>query len=110
VDPDAQILNEDTKLLTHAVRMSTYNAETALARILRPHYPRAEDEGRALLQEAYRTSGDLQIVNGDLHVRLDPLTAPRRSRALAALCTALTATQTVYPGTTHKIIYMVKGY
>jgi hypothetical protein len=33
-------------------------------------------------------------------VRLDPLTAPRRTRALAALCAQLNDTQTCYPGTT----------
>jgi hypothetical protein len=33
--------------------MSAYNTESALARLLRPHYPRGEDEGRALLREAF---------------------------------------------------------
>ena len=108
VNPDAQLINEDTKLLTHAVRMATYNAESALARLLHPHYPRADDEARALLREAFTTSGDIHPAGGDLHIRLDPLSAPRHSRALAALCAELTATETRYPGTKHKIIYTVK--
>jgi len=44
--------------------MSAYNAESALARLLRPHYPQVEDEGRALLREAFILTGDLQI-NGE---------------------------------------------
>ena len=43
-----------------------------------------------------------------LHVRLDPATAPRRSRALHTLCEQLTATETIYPDTQLKIAYSVK--
>ena len=90
--------------------MSAYNTEAALARLLRPHYPRGEDEGRALLREAFTLTGDLQIIGSTLHVRLDPAGAPRRSRALAALCAELTATATRYPGTDLTLAYSVKGH
>jgi hypothetical protein len=86
-----------TKLITHAIRMSAYNAETTLARLLREHYPRAADEARALLREAMRLPGDIHITGDTLHLRLDPATAARRSRAIAGLCHELTATQTRYP-------------
>jgi len=78
--------------------MSAYNSESALARLLRPHYSRGDDEA-ALLREAFTLSGDLHIIQGTLHIRLDLSSAPRRSKALAALCTELTATATRYPGT-----------
>jgi len=48
-----------------------------------PHYARAEDEARSLLRETYRASGDLEVVGNELHVRIAPLSAGRRSRALA---------------------------
>jgi hypothetical protein len=99
-----------TKLITHAIRMNAYNAETALARLLREHYPRATDEARALLREAMRLPGDIHINGDTLHLRLDPATAARRSRAIAGLCHELTATQTRYPGTDLKIKYSVKGH
>jgi hypothetical protein len=108
VRPDARLLDEERKLLTHAIRMAAYNAESTLARMLRPHYARADDEARALLREAMTLSGDLHIVGDTLNVRLDPATAPRRSRALAALCEQLTATQTRYPDTKLKIAYSIK--
>lgn len=110
VDPDARLLDEERKLLTHAVRISAYNAESVLARLLRPHYARADDEARALLREAFTLSGDIQIASDRLHVRLDPASAPRRSRALAALAAALTTTETLYPGTQLKLVYTVKGF
>jgi hypothetical protein len=42
--------------------MSAYNTESALARLLRPHYARGQDEARALLREAFTLTGDLQII------------------------------------------------
>ena len=110
VRPGSRLLETERKLLTHAIRMSAYNAESALARLLRPHYPRSQDEGRALLREAFTLTGDLQIIGSTLHVRLDPASAPRRSRALAALTTELTATATRYPGTDLTLAYSVKGH
>jgi hypothetical protein len=110
VCPDARLLDEETKLITHAIRMSAYNAESTLARLLREHYPRANDEPRALLREAMRLPGDIHITGDTLHLRLDPATAPRRSRAIAGLCHELTATQTRYPGTNLRIEYSVKGH
>ena len=110
VRPDARLLNEERKLITHAIRMSAYNAESILARMLHGHYARADDEARALVREAFTLSGDIDVRDGQLHVRLDPATAPRRSRALAALCQELTATETIYPGTDLTIAYSVKHH
>ena len=90
--------------------MSAHNAESALARLLRPRYPRSEDEGRALLREAFALPGDLEIIGATLRARLDPASAPRRSRALAAPAAELTATATRYPGTDLTLAYSVKGH
>ena len=110
VRPGSRQLETERKLLTHAIRMSAYNSESALARLLRPHYSRGEDETRSLLREAFTLPGDLQILGDTLHVRLDPASAPRRSRALAALCTELTDTATRYPGTDQTLAYSIKGH
>jgi transposase-like protein len=110
VRPGSRLLETETKLLTHAIRMSAYNTESALARLLRPHYARSDDEARALLREAFTLSGDIQITGNTLHVRLDPASAPRRSNALAALCTELTDTATRYPGTDLTLAYSIKRH
>lgn len=108
IHPDAALAETERKRITDVIRMATYNANSALARALRPHYARADDEAHSLLREIFRTSGDLEIVGDCLHVRLDNLSAPRRSRALAALCDELTATEARYPGTELRLVYSVK--
>jgi len=110
VRPGSRLLETERKLLTHAIRMSAYNSESALARLIRPHYARGDDEARALLREAFTLPGDLQIAGNTLHVRLDPASAPRRSKALAALCVELSDTQTRYPGTDLTLAYSVKDH
>ncbi|MGI8753105.1 MAG: putative transposase [Acidimicrobiales bacterium] len=110
VRPGAARLNDERKRLHDAIRMATWNAEHALARALGPHYARAEDEAHSLLAEVFSTSADLEIVGEELHVRLAPLSAPRRSKAIAALCHELTATETLYPGTGLRLVYSVKAY
>jgi transposase len=87
--PDMVRLDAETKQITHAIRMAAYNAETILARALNGHYARARDEAYALIREALATSGDIHSRPGQLLIRLDPLTAPRRTQALAALCDQL---------------------
>ncbi len=54
----------------------------------------------------------MKTVPGDstLTIRLGPLSAPRRTRALAALCEQLTATETRYPGTHLVLRYEVKNH
>ena len=42
--PEAVRLDQERKRIMDAVRMATYNAESALARLVGPHYARAEDE------------------------------------------------------------------
>ena len=110
VRPEARLLESERKLLTHAVRLSAYNAESALARLLAPLYARSADEGRALLREAFRAAGDLRCTNGRLEICLNPLSAPRRTRALAALCELLNDTETTYPETQMVLHYSVKDH
>ena len=110
VHPEAARLDPEHKRIHDAIRMATYNAESALARLLAPHYARADDEARTLLREAFRSPADLQIHGHELHIRINPLSAPRRTRALAGLCVDLTATATTYPGTELTLVYTVKNH
>jgi hypothetical protein len=107
--PDMVCLDAETKQITHAIRMAAYNAETTLARALNGHYARAGDEAYALIREALTASGDVCPSDGELLIRLDPLTAPRRTQALAALCDQLTTIGTCYPGTSLVLRYEVKS-
>jgi transposase-like protein len=108
--PDMARLDAETKQITHAIRMAAYNAETLLARALDGHYARASDEAYALIREALTVSGDICPGPGGLLIRLDPLTAPRRTQALAALCDQLNHAQACYPGTDLLLRYEVKSH
>lgn len=110
IRPGAMRLDDERKRLHDAVRMATWNAEHTLAAALGAHYARAEDEAHSLLAEAFSASADLEVIGEQLHVRLEPLSAPRRSRAIASLCAELNATETTYPGTELRLVYSVKGY
>jgi transposase len=110
IAPDMVRLEAEVKQITHAIRMAAYNAETALARALNGHYARAGDEAYALIREALTTSGDIIPGHGELLIRLDPLTAPRRTQALAALCDQLNQTRACYPGTDLVLRYEVKPH
>src|SRR6266699_1828590 len=108
--PDMVRLDAETKQITHAIRMAAYNAETSLARALDGHYAPARDEAYALIREALTTSGDIHPGDGELLIRLDPLTAPRRTQALAALCEQLNQAACCYPGTDLVLRYQVKPH
>ena len=110
IAPDMVRLEAEVKQITHAIRMAACNAETTLARALDGHYARAGDEAYALIREALTASGDICPGNGQLLIRLDPLTAPRRTQALAALCDQLNQAQACYPGTDLVLRYEVKPH
>src|SRR5271170_5098660 len=110
IAPDMVRLEAEVKQITHAIRMAACNAETTLARALNGHYARAGDEADALIREALTGPGDIIPGHGELLIRLDPLTAPRRTQALAALCDQLNQTQACYPGTDLVLRYEVKPH
>ena len=66
--------------------MVAYQAESDLVRLVMPHYRRAEDEGRTLIQTALGAAGDIEVTERALHVHLEPLSSPHRTRALEAIC------------------------
>ena len=110
VNPGQQVLDVQTKLITHAIRIAAFNTATALARAVRVHtgYARTNHEAHALVRQALTGSGDLDPGDGTLTVRLDPLPTRRATTAIAELCEHLTATQTRYPGTDLVLRYEVK--
>jgi hypothetical protein len=110
VNPGQQVLDVQTKLISHAIRIAAFNTATALARAIRVHtgYARANHEAHTLVRQALTGSGDIDPRDGVLTVRLDPLPTGRATAAIAELCQHLTATQTRYPGTDLILRYEVK--
>jgi hypothetical protein len=110
VAPGQQVLDVQTKLISHAIRIAAFNTATTLARAIRVHtsYARANDEAHTLIRQALTGSGDIDPRDGVLTVRLDPLPTRRATTAIAELCEHLTATKTRYPGTNLTLRYEIK--
>lgn len=94
--------------LTNLVKMVAYQAESDLFRRIAPHYPRVQDEGRTLVLSALASAADLEVTDKELRVTLAPLSSPHRTRAIAALCEELNATQTVFPGSRLRLRYAIR--
>ena len=112
VHPGQQVLDTETKLIHHAIRIAAFNTAQSLARaiVTATGYTRADDEAHTLIRTALAGSGDI-IPDGDtLHIRLDPLSAPRHTNAIDELCQALNDTNTVYPGTNLTLRYSIKSH
>ena len=110
VNPGQQVLDTQTKLISHAIRIAAFNTATTLARAIRVHtgYARANHEAHALIRQALTGSGDINPHDGVLTVRLDPLPTQRATAAIAQLCEHLTDTQTRYPATNLILRYEIK--
>jgi len=107
-----QVLETETKLLTHAIRMAAFNTASTLAREIRTNtgYARGDDEAHALARQALTQSGDIDPrVDGYLTIRLDPLPTRRATTAISELCNHLTTTETRYPGTDRILRFEIKN-
>lgn len=90
VAPGQQVLETETKLLTHAIRIAAFNTASTLAREIRTNtgYARGDDEAHALIRQALTGSGDIDPrEDGYLTIRLDPLPTRRATTAISELCT-----------------------
>lgn len=100
-------LATERKHLTDIIKMLAYQAESDLLNLLRPHYPRAEQEGRTLLHELFALPGDIKVTDGELQITLAPLSSPHRTRAVHSLCELLDQTATVFPGSRLRVRFDV---
>lgn len=102
-------LAPERKHLTNLLKMVAYQAESDLFRAVIPHYRRAQDEGRTLIQSALASAADLDVTQDELRVTLAPLSSPHRTRAIAALCQELNRTNTVFPGCSLRLRYAIRA-
>jgi hypothetical protein len=101
-------LAPERKHLTNLLKMVAYQAESDLFRAIAPHYPRAEEEGRTLIQSALMSAADLEVAEKELRIYLLPLSSAHPSRAIAALCEELNETKTLFPGSTLRLRFAVR--
>jgi transposase len=101
-------LAPERKHLTNLIKMVAYQAESDLLRLVAPHYRRAGQEGRTLLQAALASAADLEVTKTELRVTLAAQSSPHRTRAIAALCEELNQTKTIFPGSRLRLHYAIQ--
>jgi transposase len=101
-------LATERKHLTDIIKMIAYQAESDLLALLRPHYARADQEGRTLLHELFATAGDIRVSDSELQIILAPLSSPHRTHAAQALCEKLDQTATTFPGSRLRMRFAVR--
>jgi len=101
-------LAPERKHLTNLIKMVAYQAESDLLRVVAPHYHRAGQEGRTLIQSALASAADLQVTKTELRVTLAAQSSPHRTRAIAALCDQLNQTKSTFPGSRLRLHYAIR--
>ena len=101
-------LAPERKHLTNLIKMVAYQAESDLLRLVTPHYHRADDEGRTLIQSALASAADLKVTRTELRVTLAAQSSPHRTRAIAAFCEELNQTKTIFPGSRLRLHYSIR--
>ena len=109
-DQDLVKLSTERKHLTNVLKLVAYQIESDLVHLLRPHYARAEDEGRTLIQTVLQSTAILAPTDQELRVTLSPLSSPHRSQAVAALCENLNTAEARFPGTDLRMRFAAAGY
>ena len=99
----------ERKHLTNLLKTMAYQAESDLLQLVGPHYRRAEDEGRTLIQTALASTAEIEVTETELRVRLAPLSSGHRSGALTAVCDTLNDTNTISQGSRLRLRYAVAG-
>ncbi len=98
------------KHFVDTIKLIAYRAETALVHAAREHLAR-EDDARSLVRCVLDSAVDLRPnpAAKELEVRFHTLTSPAHNAVLAHLCTELTETLTIYPGTEMRLIFVPPG-
>jgi hypothetical protein len=105
-----QRLRAEKKHFIDTIKLIAYRAETALAQLAREKINRLDD-ARSVIRQIFRTEVDLlpDQRNKTLTVRLHPMSTQAHDQVVHHICTELTATETVFPGTDLRLIYESSG-
>ena len=101
-----QQLRTQSKQLIDTIKMVAYRAETAMAQMAREVMPR-EDDARSLLRALYHTEADLvpDEKAGTLTVRVHHQASHSADAVIRHFCDELNQTETVFPGTSLRLVY-----
>jgi len=107
--PEAERFNQLRMAKKHfvdTIKLIAYRAETALVALAREKLARSED-ARSLIRQVFESAVDLcpDLKQKTLTVRVHRLSSAIHDHVLEHLCTELTATETIYPGTDLRLVF-----
>lgn len=103
-----QQLKSKSKHLIDTIKMIAYRAETAMASIVKQAMTFCDQKNaRGLLKAIYTSEGDILVdkEHGTLTICMHHLANESSDKILKKLCQELNETETLYPGTTYRLIY-----
>ncbi len=104
-------LSRERKHLTNCIKMVAYQAESDLLALVRPHYARADQEGRTLIVSALQNPADVEVdeETKELRVMVLPLSSVHRTRAIADMCRELDSVKVRFPGSHLRMRFSIAG-
>lgn len=104
-------LKTESKLLMNVIRMICYRAESSVATWMAPFLAKADDEKRMVVKQIIASNADLNpdYIKNTLTIKLHSLSAQRFNAAAFELTKILNETETLFPGTTLKMIFEISA-
>jgi transposase len=101
-------LAPERKHLTNVIKMLAYQSESDLLRLVAPHYRRADDEGRTLIQSALASAADIKVTHEELCITLAAQSSAHRTGAVAQVCKELNVVKAFFPGSRLRLRYAIR--
>jgi len=97
----------ERKLFTDVIDMSASRIEAILLGLLSKHYKSSYKDGRELLRQIFRNTGDLEVGGDVLITTLNALASPHQTKALRGLCEAVNEMSMKFPETNMTLRFRV---
>ena len=104
---DYATLESETRMIGNLVKMTAWDAEGTLARLVGDVSKASNANERGMVAAFLSTTGGLRVAHKQLHITLQRQSEPSRTRLLEHLCKVITERQACYPGTDLKMVFEV---
>ena len=104
---DYATLESETRLIGNLVKMTAWDAEGTLARLVGDVSKAINGNERGMVAAFLSSTGSLKVSANQLHISLQKQADPSRTRLLEHLCKVITERQACYPGTDLKMVFEV---
>ena len=101
-------LKKESKMFMNIIKMIAYRAETVLANLIRSIYSNQENDKRQIIQAILASNANIEpdYQNHILKVVVHSQATPRANLVLQHLCKELNQTETMYPQTDLRLVFI----